>query len=218
MTFLELVNEVTDRLNLTSDQAISRVGREINSRYKRVTSSIGLVTSRRLSDVAVQTVTDSRYLTFTGIEKITSVIDVTDPDNPVVLVERGWDEMKTLALTGGQPRNYAISTAGANYVIIYVDSDNVEDPFIKADGWELADTLSGSMTPAFAESFHDALVFGAVADELRKMEKIQLAKDAEEDFERRVSDLRMFIAVSGFKDIYQGKAIESQNWWRDKWV
>lgn len=218
MTFLELVNEVTDRLNLTSDQAISRVGREINSRYKRVTSSIGLVTSRRLADVAVQTVTDNRYLTFTGIEKVLSVLDVTDPDNPVVLVERGFDEMNTLPLTGGQPRNYAVSTMGANYVIIYVDSDIVEDAFIKADGLELADTLSGSMTPAFAESFHDALVFGAVADELRKMEKIQLAKDAEEDFERRVSDLRMFIAVSGFKDIYQGKTVESQNWWRDKWV
>ena len=217
MTFLELVNEVTDRLNLTSDQAISRVGREINSRYKRVTSSIGLGSSRRTYDIAVQTVTDDKYLTFTGIEKIEVVKDVTVADQPVVLIERLPGEMDGLPLTGGQPRNYAIFSVTHNTVMIRVDSETVESEFIKADGLELADTLSGSLTPAFPESFHDALVFGAVADELKKMEKFALAKDAELDFERRVSDLRMFIAKSAYLDIYQGKTQTEKNWWKDKW-
>src|SRR5688572_17183851 len=101
MTFLELVNEVTDRLNLTSDQAISRVGREINARYRRVTSSIGLGASRRVYDVAVQTVTDDKYLTFTGIEKIEVVRDITVENEPIVLNERLPGEMVGLSLTGG---------------------------------------------------------------------------------------------------------------------
>lgn len=217
MTFLELVNEVTDRLNLTSDQAISRVGREINSRYRRVTSSIGLDTSRKVFDVAVQSVTDDRYLVFSGIEKIHAVKDVTTESQPILLIERGINEMYDLPLTGGQPRNYAVTNMDRNTVTIYVDSDIVEDQFIKADGLETAETLSGALTPAFAESFHDVLVFGAVADELKKMEKFQLAKDAEADFERRLSDLRMFIAKSAYLDIYQGKTSSNQNYWKDKW-
>lgn len=214
MTFLELVNEVTDRLNLTSDQAISRVGREINSRYKRVTSSIGLASSRRVYDVAVQSVTDDKYLTFTGIEKIEVVKDITVEDQPVILIERLLNEMDGLPLMSSQPRNYAVFSVTSNTVTIRVDSDVVEDQFIKADGLETADTLSGALTPAFSESFHDILVFGAVADELKKMEKFQLAKDAEQDFERRLSDLRMFLAKSDYLDIHQGKANSSVEWWR----
>ena len=204
---------MTDRLNLTSDQAISRVGREINARYKRVSSSIGLAVSRRVYDIAVQTVTDDKYLTFTGVEKIEVVKDVTTVDQPIALVERLPGEMNDLVIKDSQPRNYAIFSVTHNTVTILVDSNVVEDAFIKADGLETAETLSGSLTPAFAESFHDVLVFGAVADELKKMEKFQLAKDAEEDFERRLSDLRMFIAKSAYLDIYQGKTAAEKNWW-----
>ena len=204
---------MTDRLNLTSDQAISRVGRELNARYKRVSSSIGLAVSRRVYDIAVQTVTDDKYLTFTGVEKIEVVKDVTTVDQPIALVERLPGEMNDLVIKDSQPRNYAIFSVTHNTVTILVDSNVVEDAFIKADGLETAETLSGSLTPAFAESFHDVLVFGAVADELKKMEKFQLAKDAEEDFERRLSDLRMFIAKSAYLDIYQGKTAAEKNWW-----
>ena len=203
---------MTDRLNLTSDQAISRVGREINARYKRVSSSIGLAVSRRVYDIAVQTVTDDKYLTFTGVEKIEVVKDVTTVDRPIVLVERLPGEMDGLVIKDSQPRNYAIFSVTHNTVTILVDSNVVEDAFIKADGLETAETLSGALTPAFAESFHDVLVFGAVADELKKMEKFQLARDAEDDFERRLSDLRMFIAKSAYLDMYQGKTSE-KIWW-----
>ena len=204
---------MTDRLNLTSDQAISRVGRELNARYKRVSSSIGLAVSRRVYDIAVQTVTDDKYLTFTGVEKIEVVKDVTTVDQPIALVERLPGEMNDLVIKDSQPRNYAIFSVTHNTVTILVDSNVVEDAFIKADGLETAETLSGSLTPAFAESFHDVLVFGAVADELKKMEKFQLARDAEDDFERRLSDLRMFIAKSAYLDIYQGKTAAEKNWW-----
>ena len=203
---------MTDRLNLTSDQAISRVGREVNARYKRVSSSIGLAVSRRVYDIAVQTVTDDKYLTFTGVEKIEVVKDVTTVDQPIALVERLPGEMDGLVIKDSQPRNYAIFSVTHNTVTILVDSNVVEDAFIKADGLETAETLSGALTPAFAESFHDVLVFGAVADELKKMEKFQLARDAEDDFERRLSDLRMFIAKSAYLDMYQGKTSE-KIWW-----
>jgi hypothetical protein len=204
-------------MNLTSDQSISRVGRNINIRYKRVTSSIGIDTSRQIFDVDVQTVTNDRYLGFTGIEKINFVKDITVENKPVLLTERTMIEMHNLPLTGGQARNYAVTNYGPNSVTIYVDTTIPETGFLKADGLEIAETLAGAQSPQFPESFHDILIYGAVADELKKMEKFNLAKDAEMDFERRLSDLRMFIAKTAMLDIYQGKLVNEQNWWRKKW-
>ena len=66
-------------------------------------------------------------------------------------------------------------------------------------------TLSGVGVPAFAESFHDLLVYGAVAIELEKMEKYELAKAQEARCEGRISELRMFIAKSAYRTMWQGK-------------
>jgi hypothetical protein len=218
MTFNDLVNEVCDRLNLTSDQAIARVGREVNSRYKRVTSSIGLATSRRVATpIPIDSIIDNHYLVFVGIEKITSVLDRSTTAT-IVLMERTLEEMATIPLTGGMPRNYAIYSMGAQTVTILVDSDDTDPSLLFADGLEIAETLSGSQTPAFPESFHDILIFGAVADELRKMEKQAFARDAEGDFDRRLSDLRMFIAKSAYFDLYQGKTVNATGWWKDTWT
>jgi hypothetical protein len=41
---------------------------------------------------------------------------------------------------------------------------------LQADGYERADTLTGSQEPAFRESFHDILIEGVLADEYRKLE------------------------------------------------
>jgi hypothetical protein len=46
------------------------------------------------------------------------------------------------------------------------------------------------------------------------MEKYQLAADRENKFQQRLSDMRMFIAKSGYLDIAQGKDKPSQTWYR----
>ena len=290
MTFLEIQNEVTDRLNLTSDQAITRVGREINARYKRVTSSIGLLTSRPVEVLKAVTL-GNQYVVFSGITKIvsvhhrmdgirlnevtyeeipvlqiaasgtadsgstTTVVDAertetltTDHVGSIIQFTSGTLDGQSSVITAFSPstdtltfspavsptvttqtynilagnsesaRDYAIYAMGATTVTIILDRLPSAAATLYAEGLIVAATLSGSGVPAFAEDFHDILVFGAVADELRKMEKVQLAKDAESDFEQRLSDLRMFIAKSAYLDMYQGKTNSERNWSSNVWL
>lgn len=203
MIFEELVAEVCERLNLTSDEAKSRVGRALNNRYRRITSSIGLDTTRRV-EVSSRADIGERTFTFEDIEKLLSVIDRSSGSD-VVLAEVSADEINLLPVRSEPPRNYAVIRNHANTVDIYLDCEPTTEFTLYAKGFENLSTLSGSMEPDFPESFHDTLIFGAIADEYRKMEKVQLARDSETDYERRLSDLRMWIAKSAYMDIVQGK-------------
>ena len=44
MTFSDIVDEILEDLNLTSATATTRVGREVNRRYREIVTSCGLVT------------------------------------------------------------------------------------------------------------------------------------------------------------------------------
>jgi hypothetical protein len=53
--------------------------------------------------------------------------------------------------------------------------------------------------PTFPADFHDILVEGARYEELRKMDKMMpLAQEAYGRFEKRMSDLRYFLAKSAY--------------------
>lgn len=202
MTFTELVTAVEDRLNLSSSDATARIGREINDRYKRVTSSIGLNTSRR-STVSKAATIGNRNLTFTGIEKISIVYD-TSTGQDRVLDEVTYTELREATPEGEPPSRYAIANMGAQTVTIYLSCIPITTFTLFADGLALASTLSGSQLPAFPESYHDVLMHGVIADELRKLEKFALATEAENLYEKRLSELRYFIAKSGYLQIIQG--------------
>jgi hypothetical protein len=283
MIMEEIITETCERLNLTSDTARSRVARELNNRYKRITSSIGLVTSR-FTQVPQTAEIGNRTMTFSGIEKITCVVDKNDPKQDVVLTQITTDEMH-ITPPRTNPRHYAVTRMHGNTVDIELDCTPTQtaasavvaaggtgysvgdtlslsggtetslatfivasvlsgviltvtlgeaglytelpadptlvtggtgtgctltvtwnDPFtLYADGYVNVSTLSGSDIPDFPESFHDILIWGAMADEYRKMEKLPLMQDAEANYEKRLSDLRMFIAKSSYLDIYQGR-------------
>lgn len=300
MTFDQIVNEICEALNLTSDDAKSRVGRSVNRRYRRLTSSVGLITSRFIPTSATATA-GSRNLTFTNVEKLLAVVDKTDPDQDIMLEEITPDEMHITQLRSGSemPRHFAILTMDPTSVTIEVDvipaagatsavaaaagvSYSLHDtltlvggvlaegsagipsvctvtsvngsggvtgvsittpglyttfptnpvsvtggtgtgctltvtwatPFtLYADAVTTVTTLSGKQCPDFPESFHDILVLGGMADEYRKMEKFQFYKDCEAEYENRASDLRLFIAKSAYKDIFQGRLNARSFWW-----
>jgi len=215
MVFEEIVNEVCERLNLTSDDAKSRVGRNVNTRYSRVTSSIGLQTSRFIQVSTVATI-GNRVLTFTGIEQIIAVIDKSSGVD-IPLSQITMDEMHITPKRDGQPpRKFAITNIHASSVDIYLDGTPSTGYTLYADGHTTVTTLGGSQTPDFPASFHDVLVYGAMADEYRKMEKPQLAEMSEKDYELRLSDLRMWIAKTAYLERYQGKyAGKNFRWTRD---
>lgn len=204
MTFTEIVDEVMSRLNLSSTEAETRISSAINQKYKEVTSSIGLDVTRRAQVQATVTL-GVQELIFTGIEKVLTVIDKSTGQNRI-LQEITVDEMRGRTIgTGSVVHEYAILKMDAHAVTILMDTVPQASFTLYADGYERASDLSGSQEPAFPESYHGLLVESVMADELRKMEKLQHANFAREEATKLLSDLRMFIARSAWLDVYQGK-------------
>lgn len=204
MTFNEIVTHVTDRTNLTSSEAIARVGRFVNDRYRRVTTAIGLNITRRTT-VFNDATAGVDTLTFYTVEKLINVVDrSTTPYR--ILKEVTPDELRSREpFVNSFASNYAIIGVGSNFVTILMDCIPTAAFTLYADAYATAPILSGTQEPAFAESFHDVIMYGALADELGKMRKLADAQVAESMYEKRLSELRFFIAKSASLDIYQGK-------------
>jgi hypothetical protein len=203
MTFTELQNEVIDRMNLTSATAIARVGRNLNDRYKWVASSIGMQTTARGTATA-NTVSGNQSVTFTSVEKIYSVYNSAFTP-PQVLGEVTVDQLRNMPLGSYPPQQFAIQLMGSTSVTIKLDYIPTTVYALGADVEAILATLSGSQVPAFSQSFHDILIYGAMATELEKMEKYEFAKKQEGIYQTRLGELRLFIAKSAYKDIHQGK-------------
>lgn len=207
MTFNQIVAAAMDRLNLSSTTATTRIGQRVNEAYKEVTSSVGLTVARR---VKATTIYDADVdvslpeLVLTGIEKVLKVqVDVDGVNR--TLNELTYDELIEIPRRTGLPYNYAIKTMGSQTVTITLDGYPTHDPFtLTIEALDLADTLSGTMQPAFSESFHDVLIEHVLMKELFKMEKMDGYREAKNNFLTRLSDLRMFIAKSAYMDIQQG--------------
>ena len=211
MTFTELVADVMERMNLTSDEAEERVGRHINDRHRQVVSSIGLTASVRRV-VTGLTVAGNRNVTFgndddtqsPGAEKVLSVFDATVTPARI-LREITFDDMRNRLPGTWPPHVYAIERMGHRSVKIQLDCEPTEsDLVLSADVVRQTTTMEASDSPDFSQNFHDILVFGAMADEYDKLEKPELAQKAEAKFERRLSELRLFIAKTAYLDIAQG--------------
>lgn len=277
MTFTAIVAKIADRLNLTSAAALTRIGEEVNDRYRELMSGIGLQTSIRTTTTQAVTV-GNRYVEFTcekifgvynnygrSVSSITRsgttatlttsidhgyavgdsivvagatqtdyngvfVIASTPTDttltyevanSPVtpatgtitvellqtqwVLGERSVDEIRLMPIQADPPQNYAVYNTDASSVTIILDAIPSSAYLLNADVEMNITSMSGSDVPAFPQDFHDILVRGGMADELYKMEKYDLSQVQEDKFEKRLSELRLFIAKSSGLNIFQGR-------------
>lgn len=202
MTFDNIVSKVATRLNLTSAATLVRIGEEVNERYREVASSIGLGPTVRGTATAT-TVVGTRTLTF-DCQKIWSVYDA-DNDPPTMVWEETFELLRERGESSGTPQYYAIQLMGASTVTILLHPEPDAVNVLTADVERTLSDLAGEQEPAFSHDFHDILVRGAMADELYKMEKYDLSGAQEEKFEKRLSELRLFIAKSAYLEIYQGK-------------
>jgi hypothetical protein len=208
VTFTELVSTVASRLNLTSTEALTRIGVNVNYRYKRVTSSIGLMPSRRAT-VSVATTGGSPEVTF-SLEKIETVY-CTASGRRIVLDEVTYDEWRNrqvFAARAGDPEVFAIQSMDGDSITVVIDPVPADSVSISADGMQSASTLSGTDVPQFPASFHDVLVDGAIADEYFKMDNQKMARDFEQRFEQRASDLRYHIAKSAYLIVAQNTSAQ----------
>lgn len=202
MTFVEIVSDICDRLNYTSSDATTRVGKAVNRKYKEITSSIGMVTGRR-TEVQASATLGVRALVFSGIEKVIAIIDKSSGANRV-LDEVSYETLNNQSPVSELPRQYAIYRNGSQTVTIYLDCIPQTTFTLYAEGHETLDTLATTDEPAFSESYHNILVEGVMVDEYRKMEKLALMKASKDLYEQRMGELRMWIAKSSYEDIYQG--------------
>jgi hypothetical protein len=201
VTLNELATDVKSRLNLTSSEADTRIRANLNAAYRKVTSGLGLQTARRATDTQA-TVADTPQVTF-DLEKIERVY-VIDGGRQRVLDELIYDLVKEANVslqTTGLPLCYAVENMGAASVTIILDPIPGDVFTIKADGTQNASTLADNDSPAFPADFHDVLTYDALRIEWLKLEKPALAKQAEADYQQRLSDLRFFIAKSHFSVI-----------------
>lgn len=199
MNFDEIVAEVADRAGLTSTDAITRIGKRVNRRYRRLSTSIGLIAFRRIEYSF--TVTPGLVDQTLNGEKILS-IKLDTGLRPLDAVT--FDEMESIIPAQGPPGRWAVKTQGASTAVIRFDSsmDDGQDLLVQAE--DVGSTLSGAMVPAYPESWHDILVWGALADEYLKKEKA-LANDAEARWDRLLGELRLHLAANGWLEQVQGK-------------
>jgi hypothetical protein len=187
VTFTEIVDAVKERTNLTSTEATARIGRNVNDRYRRLTSSVGINTSRRGTDTQ-NTVVDNPRLTF-ALEKIEVVYTVVSGKRRII-PERTFDEWRvanTEVEGSGDPQWYAVELSGAATVGIVLHPTPSAIEAWKADGLAPATTLSGANVPAFPADFHDALIYGAMASEYFKLQNNALAIAFEKQYEERMA-------------------------------
>jgi len=206
MTFAEIVSAIQDRLNLTSSASSTRVGTAVNRHYKRLTTSLGIShTSRNVFNISANTTASSAEVTFTDVEKITRVYYLSGTAK-IFLDEVTVDELRDdNPPTNNTPTKWATKTISDSSVTVLLDSLASTSSALKADGFITTGTLSGVMVPAFPESYHDILIEGVLKDEYKKLEKLPLAKESKDEYEQRLSDLRMWIAKSGYLTIRQGE-------------
>ncbi len=203
MTFTELKDAVKRRCGLTSPEADLRIGVAINQHYRRVTSELGLdatrfVTRAESATIGVQTVT------FTSIEKIDRVLDVTS--GTVLLDEVSIHAIRAKAPASGAPAEWALQNTAADSVTIRLDTIPQAAYDLQADGWTSLDDLEGTDTPAFPASFHDILSWFVISEELLQKEKDKLAATYERKAEKLLADLRFHLADSHTKDTRQNDA------------
>lgn len=209
MTFDQIVADVMSRLNLSSKDAENRIGVRVNDRYRRIVSSIGLSTSKILiKGITVDPIVNTSLpdLTIEDMEKVIRIILVNSSNTQRVLEQLTYDDATKFHLVSRLPNAWAVKRMGASSCTITFDAFPATSTFdISVEGLEITDILADDAVPVFPVDFHDILIEGAMSDELRKMEKPDLASIAESNYERRLSDLRMFIAKSAYMDIYQGR-------------
>lgn len=211
MTTDELVTYISDDLNITGPDSRARIERALNVRYKEVTSAIGMGGTRRVPLTKAATI-GSRFITFTGAERLENVYRLVGTRN-ITLNELTVDEMENTNVRTEPAANYAVYSYTPTTVTLWLDCTPLTAFVLNATGLASVVTLSGTVSPAFPESFHDVLIYAVEAVEYRRKHDKEAAKDAEAHYASRLSDLRMFIAKSGFLDIYRGKHSSTDGWW-----
>lgn len=211
-----------DRLNLSSDEARTRLSAFLNERARNVQTSCNLGRVRRGELTVTATASNLNVIltsTPAGAEDPIVCIKpftIRRADRLSPLTERTQDQLLTASVDprSGQPDAYAVVRYGAVDCEIQLDRAPSTDLDLEVEGLLLGtDLVADSDVPAFPEDFHDVLVFGALADEYDHFDKPDLAAKQDAKFDRRVRELRYFIQKSIYLARVQNNGRGPAFWW-----
>lgn len=205
MTFVQLQNDVMERMGLTHTDSRTRVKRFLNQRLRRLVTNLGLGRLGRRSTITFVTVATTKTYTPSTLIKPFSVIYTA---GNLVLEELTQAQLRALDADDSQtgaPRAFVVVAYGATTVTLRIWPTPDAVYTLTVDGLITGTDLSADGdVPAFPEDYHDVLIFGAEADELEKMEKYDLAAKKEAAYEKRMRELRYFLAKSAYLGVQPG--------------
>lgn len=213
MTFTDIARTVANRVKVKSEEGLALIGEFVQTRYGEVATGIGIdATTVRTTATKAATV-GVRSLVFGSssvpVQKILAVYDATV--TPVrVLDEVSYDTLRNSPVFPDPPSAYAIELMGARTVTIYLNSTPATTFTLTADVESTVSVLSGTMQPAFSEGFHDILIYGAYADALESQEKYAMADRQLKKFEKRLGELRYFLAKSAYQQVVQNRGVATR--------
>jgi len=204
LTFDEIVDEVLTRCNLSSTEATTRVENSVNRHYARVTSLCGMETARFVTRSAAMTV-GVKTVTFTSIEKIDRILDVSAIASPRPIVESSLHEIRTATPGTSAPGKWATQNVLGTSVTILTDTIPDAAYSLQADGWTTVSELTSTDVPAFPASFHDILTFYVLDEELLRKEKADLADRYKAKADELLQRLQFHLADSPTQITRQGE-------------
>lgn len=211
MTFQNIQDRVMARLNLTSTTARTRIKEFINERLRRVATStnVGRV---RWGSVSINTVANVNTITTTGLVR---AFAVSIPARNRTLEERTTDQLREYdadVSQNGVPRFFAVRKVNATTVELQLFPKPDAVYAVVIEGVLTGTDLSANGdVPGLPEDFHDILIFGALADELPHLQRSDEALEFERRFEKRLSELRYYIACRRYARVDEGDPLS--NWW-----
>lgn len=209
MTYTEIVAHIADRFNLKSDEQLARVGTEVNLRHREILSSLGVSQATEWTTASATTTIGNRFLTFgpspVAVLKVLAVYNLNSGIYPPpTLIEVSTDELLAMPVVADPPTAYAITNMGERTVTVRLNSVPATAYALTANVEGNTTQLSGALSPAFSEDYHDILVNMVMADELEKAEKYDKASAKLKQAAARLGELRLFIAKSAHMSMKQG--------------
>ena len=205
MTFLELQDRIMARLNLSSDDARDRIKTLINERVRKMQTSCNLGRVRK-SIITFNTEADvADYELIDALDedeefKIILPQTVRIPGQNRVLTGSTDDQIRVFdpsETARGVPRSFSVTSIGPDSVTmkLYPIPDGAYTIYVDGirNGVDLIDDTD---VPVFPEDFHDAIIYGVMADENTHFDKPDRDRYLEGKYEKRVSECRYFISRS----------------------
>lgn len=208
MTFVELQDDVLDRIGNSEPRARQRIKRALNEWHRRICAEVGLdyLLAPATSYMSFVAGTPA-YELDAGVRKIYAI---TIPSLRVSLRETTFANIRELDPsrdTLGIPALYALQ--GLRTLHLYPIPDSTVTATIDGQG-TIADLVADDAQPLIPSEFHHLLSIGALSREYEKVDDQRRFLTARKDLEAGIADLKHYVHTRALTGLRGGVAPPSR--------